>query len=133
MPIGTFDLGVIAIYFLVIIFIGYHSMKRIRNFSDYAVAGRGIPLALLFASAGVLHHAGIKVPFFAFFAHYSGIRTAEAPRNMLLAMILAGGFAGLAGLLLRHMDRKMRDRGIKTAYTIARAASHGMNAVFRNK
>lgn len=40
---------------------------------------------------------------------------------------------GLAGLLLRHMDRKMRDRGIKTAYTIARAASHGMNAVFRNK
>jgi hypothetical protein len=40
---------------------------------------------------------------------------------------------GLAGLLLRHMDRKMRDRGIKTAYTIARAASHGMNTVFRNK
>jgi putative beta-lysine N-acetyltransferase len=40
---------------------------------------------------------------------------------------------GLAGMLLRHMDHKMRDRGIKTAYTIARAASHGMNAVFRNK
>lgn len=40
---------------------------------------------------------------------------------------------GLAGMLLRHMDCKMRDRGIKTAYTIARAASHGMNAVFRNK
>ena len=40
---------------------------------------------------------------------------------------------GLAEMLLRHMDRKMRDCGIKTAYTIARAASHGMNAVFRNK
>lgn len=40
---------------------------------------------------------------------------------------------GLAGMLLRHMDRKMRDRGIKTAFTIARAASHGMNAVFRNR
>ncbi|MCP5372736.1 MAG: Na(+)/H(+) antiporter subunit D [Hyphomicrobiales bacterium] len=46
-------------------------------------------LALLFASAGVFHHAGIKIPFFAFFAHDSGIRCQEAPRNMLLAMGLA--------------------------------------------
>jgi multicomponent Na+:H+ antiporter subunit D len=44
---------------------------------------------LLFASAGVFHHAGIKIPFFAFFAHDSGIRTKEPPRNMLLAMTLA--------------------------------------------
>lgn len=42
--------------------------------------------ALLFASAGVFHHAGIKIPFFAFFGHDSGIRTTEAPRNMLVAM-----------------------------------------------
>jgi multicomponent Na+:H+ antiporter subunit D len=41
---------------------------------------------LLFASAGVFHHAGIKIPFFAFFAHDSGIRTKEAPLNMLIAM-----------------------------------------------
>ena len=46
-------------------------------------------LALLFASAGVFHHAGIKIPYFAFFAHDSGIRTKEAPWNMLLAMALA--------------------------------------------
>lgn len=46
-------------------------------------------LALLFASAGVFHHAGIKIPFFAFFAHDAGIRTREAPRNMLLAMGIA--------------------------------------------
>ncbi|HWM28246.1 MAG TPA: Na(+)/H(+) antiporter subunit D [Woeseiaceae bacterium] len=46
-------------------------------------------LALLFASAGVFHHAGIKIPYFAFFAHDSGIRTEEAPRNMLIAMALA--------------------------------------------
>jgi len=46
-------------------------------------------LALLFASAGVFHHAGIKIPYFAFFAHDSGIRTKEAPWNMLLAMTLA--------------------------------------------
>ena len=46
-------------------------------------------LFLLFASAGVFHHAGIKIPFFAFFAHDSGIRCEEAPRNMLVAMSLA--------------------------------------------
>jgi multicomponent Na+:H+ antiporter subunit D len=43
-------------------------------------------LMLLFASAGVFHHAGIKIPFFAFFAHDQGIRCEEAPCNMLLAM-----------------------------------------------
>ncbi len=41
---------------------------------------------LLFASAGVFHHSGIKIPYFAFFAHDSGIRCEEAPRNMLIAM-----------------------------------------------
>ncbi len=41
---------------------------------------------LLFASAGVFHHSGIKIPFFAFFAHDSGIRCKEAPPNMLIAM-----------------------------------------------
>ena len=43
-------------------------------------------LVLQFASAGVFHHAGIKVPFFTFFGHDSGIRTKEPPWNMLLAM-----------------------------------------------
>ncbi len=43
-------------------------------------------LTLLFASAGVVEHAGIKIPYFAFFAHDSGIRCREAPMNMLLAM-----------------------------------------------
>jgi multicomponent Na+:H+ antiporter subunit D len=46
-------------------------------------------LVLLFASAGVFHHAGIKIPYFAFFAHDSGIRCKEAPLNMLAAMALA--------------------------------------------
>jgi len=46
-------------------------------------------LVLLFASAGVFHHSGIKIPYFAFFAHDSGIRTKEAPTNMLVAMFIA--------------------------------------------
>ncbi|MCW8125946.1 Na(+)/H(+) antiporter subunit D [Microbulbifer halophilus] len=46
-------------------------------------------LVLLFAAAGVFHHAGIKIPYFAFFAHDSGLRAKEAPVNMLVAMSIA--------------------------------------------
>ena len=53
---------------------------------------------LLFASAGVLHHSGIKIPFFAFFAHESGIKTKEAPLNMIIAMIIASALCILIGV-----------------------------------
>ena len=45
-------------------------------------------LMLLFASAGVFHHAGIKIPYFAFFAHDAGIRTSDPPLNMRAAMAI---------------------------------------------
>lgn len=60
-------------------------------------------LMLLFASAGVLHHAGIKVPFFAFFAHDSGIRTQEAPVNMLVAMFITAVLCVAIGVLPQHL------------------------------
>jgi multicomponent Na+:H+ antiporter subunit D len=47
---------------------------------------------LLIASAGVMEHSGIKIPFFAFFAHDSGKRPKEAPWNMLLAMGIGAFF-----------------------------------------
>lgn len=53
-------------------------------------------IGLLFASAGVFHHAGIKIPYFAFFSHDSGLRPKEAPPHMLVAM---GGMAGLCLLI----------------------------------
>ena len=49
-------------------------------------------LVLLFASAGVFHHSGIKIPYFAFFQHDSGKRPEEAPTNMLVAMGIAAFF-----------------------------------------
>ena len=55
-------------------------------------------LVLLFASAGVLDHSGIKVPFFSFFAHDSGKRCAEAPINMLLAMGIAAALCIIIGV-----------------------------------
>ena len=54
-------------------------------------------LVLLFASAGVLEHAGIKIPYFAFFAHDRGLEGREPPRNMLLAMLLGAGLCILIG------------------------------------
>lgn len=46
-------------------------------------------LAMLFASAGVLEHAGIKIPYFAFFAHDRKLPAREAPWHMLAAMSIA--------------------------------------------
>ncbi|RAN31789.1 Na(+)/H(+) antiporter subunit D [Hyphomonas pacifica] len=55
-------------------------------------------LMLLFASAGVLEHSGIKIPYFAFFGHDSGKRVKEAPFNMLLAMGLAAFICVAVGI-----------------------------------
>jgi multicomponent Na+:H+ antiporter subunit D len=55
-------------------------------------------LMLLFASAGVFHHAGIKIPYFAFFAHDSGIRANDPPKNMLVAMTIAAGLCIAIGI-----------------------------------
>ena len=53
---------------------------------------------LLFASAGVFHHSGIKIPYFAFFAHDSGLRPKEAPFHMLLAMGIAAFLCIVIGI-----------------------------------
>jgi multicomponent Na+:H+ antiporter subunit D len=54
-------------------------------------------MVLLFASAGVFHHSGIKIPFFAFFERKHspgpwGPEVKEAPANMLAAMGIAAFF-----------------------------------------
>ena len=70
------------------LFSGFVSKSMILS-----AAGQGAYLmtwvTLLFASAGVFHHSGIKIPYFAFFGHDSGKRCKEAPANMLVAMAIA--------------------------------------------
>lgn len=78
------------------LFCGFVSKSMVMD----AVAYDGhfvIWLMLLFAAAGVFHHAGIKIPFFAFFGHDSGIRTKEAPLNMLIAMGISASLCILIG------------------------------------
>ena len=53
---------------------------------------------LLLASAGVVYHSGIKVPYFMFFAHDSGLRPQEAPRHILVAMGITGFLCLLLGV-----------------------------------
>jgi multicomponent Na+:H+ antiporter subunit D len=64
-------------------------------------------LMLMVASSGTFLHTGLKLPYYVFFAKDSGIRTPEAPRNMLIAMAMAsvlclgiGIFPGLLYALL---------------------------------
>jgi len=67
--------------------------------------------ALLFASAGVMEHSGIKVPYFTFFSHDSGKRVEEAPWNMLVAM-------GLASLLCILFAMPVVGFGYKFLYSL---------------
>lgn len=60
-------------------------------------------LLLLFAAAGVFHHAGIKIPFFAFFHHDSGLRVKEAPMNMVVAMFIAAVLCVLIGCFPQYL------------------------------
>ncbi len=92
------------------LFSGFVSKSMVMD-----AAGEGhmklIWFILLFASAGVFHHAGIKIPYFAFFSHDSGMRPKEAPINMLLAMgitaflcIFIGSYPWLLYRLLPYTD-----------------------------
>ena len=89
--------------------IGAASISAFPMFSGFisksmivSAAGHGklviVWLILQFASAGVFHHAGIKVPFFTFFGHDSGIRAKEPPLNMMIAMGIAAFFCVFIGL-----------------------------------
>ena len=71
-----------------------------------ALGGQGLILiyfVLFFASAGVLEHSGIKIPYFAFFAHERKTKVKEAPFNMLLAMGIAATLCIGIGVYPKHL------------------------------
>ena len=79
------------------LFSGFAAKSLITSAAGYEHMAL-VTFVLLFASAGVMEHSGIKIPFFAFFAHDSGKRPKEAPWNMLLAMGIAASFCILIGV-----------------------------------
>ena len=97
------------------LFSGFASKSMIMS----AAAGHNlfIPwIALLFASAGVFHHAGIKIPFFTFFSHDSGIRVKEAPFNMLLAMGISAVICVVIGTFPHQTLYKLLPFAMEHAY-----------------
>lgn len=82
-------------------------------------------LALLFASAGVFHHAGIKIPFFAFFYKPSKfVETAhEPPNNMLIAMTIAAVLCIAIGcfpqLLYAHLPYELDYSAYDASHVLA--------------
>jgi len=72
-----------------------------KSLTVSAVAEENYPiiwLLLIFASAGVLSHSGIKIPYFTFFAHDSGLRPKEAPTHMQLAMAITAALSIFIGV-----------------------------------
>jgi multicomponent Na+:H+ antiporter subunit D len=74
-------------------------------------------LIMIFASAGVMEHSGIKIPYFAFFAHDAGHRVKEAPFNMLIAMGLAAAACIGLGMFPDPLLAIMPFDAIKEPYT----------------
>ncbi len=76
-------------------------------------------LMLIFASAGVMEHSGIKIPYFAFFAHDGGHRVREAPVNMLLAMAICAVACIVIGVAPKILYQILPYPVDKSPYTAA--------------
>ncbi|MEE2773874.1 MAG: Na(+)/H(+) antiporter subunit D [Pseudomonadota bacterium] len=78
---------------------------------------------LVFASAGVLSHSGIKVPYFTFFAHDSGLRPQEAPLNMLMAMSITAFLCIFLGVFPNNLYILLPYEVAYAPYTISHVLS----------
>jgi len=70
------------------LFSGFVTKSMIISEAAYGHMGF-VWVILMLASAGVFHHAGIKVPFFTFFGKDLGLKVRDPPINMILAMGIA--------------------------------------------
>jgi multicomponent Na+:H+ antiporter subunit D len=87
-------------------------------------------LLLIFASAGVMEHSGIKIPFFAFFSHDGGHRVKEAPFNMLLAMGIAAFACIFIGVMPSVLYSILPYPVEKNPYTVASVITKTQLLVF---
>ena len=87
-------------------------------------------LVLVFASAGVLEHSGIKIPYFAFFGHDSGKRCQEAPLNMLVAMGIAAFLCIFLGVYPEPLYRLLPYAVDYQPYTVSHVLSQSQLLFF---
>ncbi len=74
--------------------------------------------ALLAASAGVFLHAGVKFPWFVFFQSDSGLRPADPPPNMRLAMVVFSAVCLLLGVFPQILYLMLPWPASYTPYTL---------------
>lgn len=87
MTIHWLDYVIIVLYFFVVVYIGWWAMHQVKNFDDYAVAGRGLPMSIFFAAiAATLCGGGATIGRIAYM-HTTGIVV----------------FAGLVGVVLNQI------------------------------
>lgn len=92
MPVNTFDVIIVLFYLALVLYIGYYSMKRISGFKDYTVAGRSMPMALIFATlAATLAGGGATIGRVAF-VYETGLVIFLAVFGVVFSQILIGQF-----------------------------------------
>ncbi len=106
MTIHWIDYGIIILYFFIVIYIGYWAMNKVKNFDDYAVAGRGLPMSIFFAAiAATLCGGGATIGRISYM-HTTGIVV----------------FAGLIGVVINQIFSGLyiagRVHSIKNVYSI---------------
>lgn len=90
MTLGWIDYSILLLYFVTVIYIGYWAMKKVSNFDDYAVAGRGLPMAIFFAAiAATLCGGGATIGRVAFM-HTTGIIVFAALVGVVINQIFSG-------------------------------------------
>ncbi|SHI39587.1 solute:Na+ symporter, SSS family [Dethiosulfatibacter aminovorans DSM 17477] len=92
MGLGFFDMAIIVVYFISVLGIGFMSSKKIDSFDDYAVAGRQIPTALLFATMAATATGGGATIGRVSYAYHTGIVIFFVTIGFVLNQVLTGVF-----------------------------------------
>ncbi|MGA5691621.1 sodium:solute symporter family protein [Cytobacillus pseudoceanisediminis] len=92
MMLSGLDISILAVYMLVVLWIGYYTMNKITTFSDYSVAGRSMPFALIFATIGATLAGGGATVGRVSFVYETGIVVFLALLGVVISQVLIGFF-----------------------------------------
>jgi len=92
MPISSFDFLIVLLYLVIVLLIGYISMKRISSFDDYTVASRSMPMALIFATVGATLAGGGATIGRVSFVYETGVVIYLAVLGVVVSQVLIGQF-----------------------------------------
>lgn len=92
MSISTLDIIILVAYLGIIGLIGMFCMKKINSFSDYAVAGRNMPMTLIFATMAATCIGGGATTGRVAYAYQTGIIIAFIGLAAVVNHVLSGWF-----------------------------------------